>query len=824
MEPINIIRRVMENQGQGAGIALNDMKALIEVSYDHPREQQKARQGRRFLSRWKAFEIDRILSEEDFLLTLRDTVLMLGKFPGTAAVSNLVGKKGEEFGLFEETTGDISADIPTDTFIRQAYGIDSFEQTRRPLTAGDKILKEETGFSNYRSFEQKVAVHTALQMPEGSTLLVTLSTGEGKSTVTQISAARDPGLTVLVVPTTALGKDQARAARKVLKRIPQEAVYDFCGDQTEKISELIEKLKKQEIRLLITSPEALVKNLSLRQAIARAAEEDYLSRLIIDEAHIVQDWGAAFRPDFQFLSLIRREWLQKSSGKLRTILLSATLTEKSTESLRELFCDENSLWIPVRCDSLRTEIRYMTDEIKWSPDLISVQGEKILHYVKTLPKPMLIYSIKPKEAEYWQKFLANHGIRNTTTFTGLTDDAERTDIIRKWSEDKLDIVLATSAFGMGIDKPDVRTVMHVVMPESINRFYQEVGRGGRDGLPSLSMLCCCPQAEFHQASNIAHRKIMTWEKMAKRWLAMIKVGNPEADIIELNTKSAPDYFDENEKERSGNRNRDWNLHTILFMVRQGWIELTDMKYAGDSGDYLIKVRMKDPALLQDEERMKKLGESPRQLEFDASDRELKIFQEMVREKENHCFAESFSRLYEHTDPDCGGCPQHRQVSYLSSGYRLHSHIASYINQGDIHLPFRIWRRNPCLLIEQKDPGDMNQALRTAIQLNQCGISTWIQPNNSSTAAKAEEFPGLVLNLEEANVLLDHHPALFGHAVLLTLGMNEWENQHLLEFGYKLIKNGTAAAFHMRPNTVFNEYGKPITQVVMCRTMTEQELQ
>ena len=825
MDTIDVIRRVMRTR-EGAGIAMGELREMISALFDRPRLQQKARQGKRYLDRWVRYELLHELTDEDFLLVLRDTVLMLGKFAGTPVVSNLVGMKGESFGLYLETSGEIAAKIPKHSFVRQCYGLEDTVPFPRKETVGDRLLMEETGFTSYKSFEQKTAVHSALTMPEGSTLLVTLSTGEGKSMVTQMSVARNSGLTILIVPTTALGKDQARAAVSVLKRVPKEAIWDFCGDQTTKLPELKEKLARREVRLLITSPEALVKNVGLRAIIEKAAEEQYASRLIIDEAHIVQDWGASFRSDFQFLSVIRREMLKKSGGRLRTVLLSATLTENAVSQLQELFSEKSGLktnWIPVRCDSLRTEIRYMTDTLKYSDQLEEEQQKKILQYVKTLPKPMLIYTIRPDDAQKWWKFLRVHGIQNTATFTGLTEDAERSEIIKNWSEDKLDIVVATSAFGMGIDKPDVRTVMHVVMPESINRFYQEVGRGGRDGLPSLSMLCCCPQIEYHQASGITHRKIMTWEKMIRRWFEMIRDGVVESDVVELNTRSVPDYFDEKEKKVSGNRNRDWNLHTILFMVRHGWIEFVDMKYIAETDDYLIRVRMKDPVLLQDETRMAELGKAARESEYDAADRELKVFQEMIREQDHQCFAECFTRIYEKTNPDCGGCPEHGSAHYHSSRYRLHSYMARYADAQEKNLPFRYWHKCPCLVVNRSNQEDMDQAAEIAVKLMKAGIFTWIQSDSDAIRRKAVEYPGLVLNLAEAQELLDHHPSLLGPGVLLTLGKDVSENQRMLDFGCRLLEKGTSVAFHMKEDTVCAAYGKPVQQVFMSRTMSEQEL-
>lgn len=834
MEVIDIIRDVMSSR-LSPGIALQEIEHLIPEFFDNPVLLRHLRQGRRYLNRWICFEKRNKITDDDFLMVLRDTILFLGKFSVTPLIQNLVGQRGEDYGLYLETSGEVSAKVSVYGndinyfFVRQCYGLEPFIQMEKPETAGDFLIHNATGYTSYKSFEQKVAIHTALSLPLGNTLLVTLSTGEGKSLVTQMCVYSNPGLTILVVPTVALGADQYRAAIQVLKNsVSSEKIFNFTGDQTENFIDLQNKLSHKEIRLLITSPEAIVKNTGLRKALTYAAESGYLSHLIIDEAHIVQDWGATFRPDFQFLSVIRRDLLQRSGNTLRTILLSATLTDDAIHQLQDFFSEktdnQHSNFIPVRCDTLRTEIRYMVDPISRGENIEYVHRKKVLQYVRTLPKPMLIYTIQPGVAESWRSFLSENGIRNIATFTGLTPDDERLDIINRWNHDDLDIVVATSAFGMGIDKPDVRTVMHVTMPESINRFYQEVGRGGRDGWPSLSLLCYCPAIDHHQQTHISHRKIMTAEKMLKRWFIMSTDPRAErkADVIVLDTRKVPEYFTEKERELSGNRNRDWNLHTILFLVRHHFIEFEDMYFIPESGDYYVKVRMLDPDLMQDETKLNPLVQSFREEEYQATDKAFNLFFDMIRERDVCCFGERFSTLYTQADTDCGGCPQHNRERFLSSAYRLHNHVPPYqIKQ--IKRPYRIWHDSRCLLVNHVGDLDAEQMIKVATKLQEVGVTTWILPTNQELRNKSVLFHGMVISIEEAKILISKHRSLFGSGVLLSLGNNSRENQHMLDFGLHLLAKDIAVAFHMNINTICESYSRPMDQIVLCATLSEREL-
>ena len=138
-----------------------------------------------------------------------------------------------------------------------------------------------------------------------------------------------------------------------------------------------------------------------------------------------------------------------------------------------------------RCDALRKEPRYMICE----NHSYEHRERQIVEMVKLLPKPLIVYVIEPSVAKRYIKLLKEEGLSNVFTYTGDTKDKERDLLLEQWKNNEFDIMIATSAFGMGVDKSNVRTIVHACVPENLSRFYQEVGRAGRDGLPSLSVLC-----------------------------------------------------------------------------------------------------------------------------------------------------------------------------------------------------------------------------------------------------------------------------------------------------------------------------------------------
>ena len=186
-------------------------------------------------------------------------------------------------------------------------------------------------FSRWQSQAQKEAAWRALNAPPGSTILVVLPTGTGKSLIFQLLAHFSRGLTVVIVPTIALAIDQWQSAKELLPEL--NPLYYAAEESSDVVLAALDKL---QTRLLFTSPEACVSG-RLRGLLSREASAGRFDNLVVDEVHIVETWGAFFRVDFQMLAGVRRSWMEGPGSRLRTLLLTATLTEAGRADLRQLF-------------------------------------------------------------------------------------------------------------------------------------------------------------------------------------------------------------------------------------------------------------------------------------------------------------------------------------------------------------------------------------------------------------------------------------------------------------------------------------------------------
>lgn len=231
--------------------------------------------------------------------------------------------------------------------------IDSNKESSCLLT--DPYIYQLTGFKKFRSEQQKMCVYGALNTPDGYTTLISLPTGGGKSLVTQTVAYQKDGLTIVVVPTVSLAIDQERSAKKGIKSETKENEI-FYYTSGKDASPILKAIRNKTAKLLFISPETLLLNQGFINEIENANQCKYLKNIVIDEAHIVLDWGALFRVDYQCLESWKNN-LQEMNSSLRTFLLSATFDEKSVTILKDMF-SKDGRWIEVRCDALRKEPRF----------------------------------------------------------------------------------------------------------------------------------------------------------------------------------------------------------------------------------------------------------------------------------------------------------------------------------------------------------------------------------------------------------------------------------------------------------------------------------
>lgn len=567
------------------------------------------------------------------------------------------------FGLKVNYSNDsIYANFELPNYVNETFVRTIFDNQQVQKVADDTAIKvvnpyiyklTKQKFMTFKSIEQQLAVIGALRVPAGYTAMVAMSTGGGKSLITQtVSYQYDNGLTIIIVPTISLMLDQQRNASSIIKPDnKKEIMYYHSGCN---VDELISALDKNLVRMLFISPEALIKNIRIQDSILKANSKGYLKNLVIDEAHIIIEWGASFRVDFQCLDSFKR-LLVKDNPSLRTYLLSATFSKKVVDNLKMFYGDDDR-WIEIRLDALRKEPRF--DIIKCNS--YTEKHDRIKELVCKLPRPMIIYVNSPDDAEKVQHELAKVGFDNTRIFTGKTKSIDRERIINEWISDKFDLMIATCAFGVGVDKKDVRTVIHSYIPSSADQYYQECGRGGRDGLPCLSVMLYTD--DDIKATMSMTQKVLTVEKLCGRWFSMLnnRKTNIRLDSIVIDTSVKPNYSDTDSFYVDvNNADITWNVYVILLLRRARMIEITDVKYSDDR--YIFNIKLIDKRIRFDCEQTIEIFNSIRDDESKSIYIEINELTSKLRRVGKSCWSSMFNDIYLLTEEYCAGCNNHNNI-------------------------------------------------------------------------------------------------------------------------------------------------------------------
>lgn len=327
------------------------------------------------------------------------------------------------------------------------------------------VLREVFGYQSFRPGQDAVIE----QLVAGNDVLAIMPTGGGKSLCYQIPALVRPGLAIVVSPLIALIKDQVDA----LRANGVAAAGLHSGLARDELLEVYSQLWRGDLKLLYIAPERIL----LPDFLARLQDLP-LSLIAIDEAHCISQWGHDFRPEYAELGRLKQ---------LFPHIPIAALTATADDATRIDILNRLGLHEPfVHLASFdRPNIRYTLVE-KFKP------SEQLLHYVqKQAGQCGIVYCTSRKRTEEVADLLKVRNIRAACYHAGLPAD-ERARVQDAFIRDDLDIVVATVAFGMGIDKPNVRFVVHYDIPKNIESYYQETGRAGRDGLPAEALLLFDP--------------------------------------------------------------------------------------------------------------------------------------------------------------------------------------------------------------------------------------------------------------------------------------------------------------------------------------------
>ncbi len=609
-----------------------------------------------------------VANKDVFLCSLRNYLLV---FQNEISVSDGMISPENAYGIMKNADGRYYASLEIPEYI-DSFFVDQAFQRKKVGTRPERQSNIFYGFNSYvynlmnfkskefKSLEQKLAVFGALSTPEGYTTLVSLPTGGGKSLITQTMAYQRDGLTIVIVPTVSLAIDQVRNAKKNIKFNTNNEIFCYySGIEIERKIALKNAIKAETVKLLFISPEALIRNTEFENMINEANAKKYLKNLIVDEAHIVIEWGDFFRVDYQCLEPWRNELLAVNS-QLRTILLSATYTKTAVAKLKQMFATTGK-WIEVRCDALRREPRYLIVKAKSYSD----KKRKMIELVKKLPHPMVVYINSPKEAEEIKKNLVSAGLNSLETFTGNTKSTERERIIKDWTDNKIDLIIATSAFGVGVDKGDVRTVLHLYIPDTPNQYYQELGRGGRDGLVSLSVLCIDPGADIDSAygrMNVVLKPETIW----KRWVFMYKSTKTSwfKGLITLDTSVKPK---EDAIDNANALDIQWNVYVILLLRRHNLISIKSMVYDAENESYKIRIDILDDTLRSESFVVPQVITEIRDKESAGFEKEIKSIMNGIDFSDRICWSEMFYSTYDKVSMYCGGCAKHKYPEMMEEG-------------------------------------------------------------------------------------------------------------------------------------------------------------
>lgn len=326
----------------------------------------------------------------------------------------------------------------------------------------ESLLKQYFGYTSFRPGQHEV-IQTLL---EGRDCLAIMPTGAGKSICFQLPALMMPGVTLVISPLISLMKDQVDSL--VNQEIPATYINSQCTFEEAKAR--FAAIRAGRVKLVYISPERLENEFftSFMQSLP-------ISMFIIDEAHCVSQWGHDFRPSYCAI----KDWIAALPRRPVVGAFTATATEKVKEDMMTLLGLEKERIFIGGFDRSNLYFRVVRTNRKLDFALAYVQQHQ--------EDSGIIYAATRKEVDRVYEELTRRGIRAGRYHAGLSDDVRRT-MQDAFTYDRLQVIVATNAFGMGIDKSNVRYVIHYQMPKNIESYYQEAGRAGRDGAPGECIL------------------------------------------------------------------------------------------------------------------------------------------------------------------------------------------------------------------------------------------------------------------------------------------------------------------------------------------------
>jgi len=417
------------------------------------------------------------------------------------------------------------------------------------------ILKEYWGYDSFRPLQKEI-IQSVL---DGQDTLALLPTGGGKSICYQVPALVREGITIVISPLIALMKDQVENLRKL--GIKAEAI--FSGMHIKDIDRILDNCAYGDIKLLYLSPERL-----LNYMVIERIKKMNINLLAVDEAHCISQWGYDFRPSYLQIADIRA-FLPKGTPILA---LTATATKDVAKDIQEKLQFKTSNIF---------QGSYVRENLSYSVLYVERKEEKLTEILINIKGTAIVYVRNRRMTKEIAEHLRKHQINADFYHAGL-EMADRTKKQDAWKSGKTRVMVSTNAFGMGIDKSNVRVVVHMDLPESLEAYYQEAGRAGRDGKKSYAVLLYSEgdrkHLEYVHEISFPSMDILRQTYRALSNFFQLGIGTPEG---------ASFVFDFNIFVKTYKLHALSTMHAIRILQQEGWLVLSESFYLPSSMMFIV---------------------------------------------------------------------------------------------------------------------------------------------------------------------------------------------------------------------------------------------